>query len=240
MTHAVDLPDPFEQAVRALAQAGRWDVALALLDARPPGPGARCAEALRRRTELDRAFWSATPLPSPPGDAPAGWDAAREATQAGYVRLLRRRIEGLPPDVAAVEALRADLEHLLATAPDVEAGLAVRFPLGLVHENLRGDAASATPHWAAAADAVDTDVAASALRHLGGQAADRGDHDRARDLWWRSFRLRARDGDLPGALAQLQLLAPSTTVAEAVQVWAAEAGFAVLRDAVLHTLPDPT
>ena len=244
MTNSVDLPDPFEQAVRALVQAARWDLALALLDAvldpRRPGLTVQAAAALRRRAALDQAFWSATPLPPPRAEAPDGWDAARDAAQAAYVGMLRRRIEGLTPDTAAVEALRADLEHLLAAAPDGEAALAVRFHLGLVHENLCGDAASATPHWTAAADAADTDVAASALRHLGGQAVDCGDHDRARDLWWRSFRLRARDGDLPGALAQLLLLAPSTTLAEAVQVWAGEAGLAVLRDAALHSLPDPT
>ncbi len=74
-------------------------------------------------------------------------------------------------------------------------------------------------------------AAASALRHLGGQAADAGDPAAACVLWWRSFRLRARAGDLPGALAQLVLLAPSTTVEEVVSVWVEEAGLAVLRTA---------
>jgi hypothetical protein len=228
----------------ALGRAGRWDVAVALLDewtARAEPDDANLRRATLHRADLlaDKAFWTSTPVPADPPaageddvvremrtvDWPTSWSRARRR----YTTLLQDRIAGRGVDEGAARDLLARLHQLRAGAPDGTTELAVRFLLGLVHENLLGDPTAATPHWTAAATSEDGDTAASALRHLGGQCADAGDEARAHALWWESFRLRARDGDLPGAVAQLALLAPSATLGEAVTAWIEAAGLAVLR-----------
>jgi hypothetical protein len=222
-------------AASALSRAGQCDLAIALLDAVMDQRGTIAPASLRADLLTAKAFWTSTPVPLPEGAVDVGdahrttaWEGAWSRARATYASLVQERLAGEEVDRAAASLLLEDLDALRSSAPDLPLELAVRFHLGLVHENLLGDAANATPHWLAAADSPEAGTAALALRHLGGQAADQGDHLRAQDLWWRSFRLRARQGDVPGALAQLVLLAPSTTLAEATAVWIEEAGFTVL------------
>jgi len=225
-------------AAQALGRAGRWDVAVALLDRWATPTDAHDVALLRADLLADKAFWTSTPVPPTPpsaaddtrGPGTIDWQASWSRARASYTTLLQDRLSGRGVDRAAARDLLARLDRLRALAPDDAAELAVRFHLGLVHENLLGNAAAATPHWTAAARSPVSDTAAAALRHLGGQHADAGDHALARDMWRESFRLRARDGDLPGALAQLALLAPSTPLDEALTLWVEAAGLAVLRD----------
>jgi hypothetical protein len=240
-----------DETVRAAAQtlgrAGRWDVAVALIDCWSAQVPTQDQDVSLLRADLlaDRAFWTSTPLPTDlraelgelTADAPSpSWALSWFGARARYTALLQGRLAGRGVDVEVAHQLLSDLQQLRDCAPDETAELAVRFHLGLVHENLLGDAASATRHWRAAADSHAGDTAASALRHLGGQAADTGDDTRARELWWESFRLRARDGDVPGALAQLALLATSATLTEAVAAWIEAAGLTVLKG---NGLADP-
>ena len=67
------------------------------------------------------------------------------------------------------------------------------------------------------------------MRHLGGQAADTGDHLQAEDLWWQGLRRWMHAGYIPGIVAQLHLLPPETPTGQVVEAWIDELELSVLR-----------
>ena len=212
------------RAARALTRAGQWDEALTLLGCLPESADTLTATA---EVMVDRDFWTGA------DDATAAlhrlegedsWGPRMLRARAEYTTQLRTRLAGGSPVVAP---LAATLQGLLDDTDDPRSQAQAHFYLGVVAEVLAGEPDDAATHYRAVLDGPDRSFDAEALRHLGGHAQDTGDVEQARRLWLQSLQLRQRTGHLPGALAQLLLLAyqPLPTV---VQGWAAELGSPML------------
>jgi tetratricopeptide (TPR) repeat protein len=235
-------------AARALIRAGQWGPGAGLL----ASAGGDHPRVLLARAELavDQDFWLGT------RDAP---DALARATAAvarttdpGYaweVDLLTTchayfstilgpdgeiRIGPGRHDPATVAELTARAQRVHTTAPPGGRAGWAGFWRGVIADNVAGDPAAARPLYtealAVAEGCGDDCLAAEALRHLGAHARRRGDHERARQSWERSARLRQRAGSVPGALSQQLALAQNAadtgdaaraaTIAVEVDGWA--------------------
>ncbi|WP_327003928.1 hypothetical protein OHA72_54245 [Dactylosporangium sp. NBC_01737] len=202
-------------AARALAHAGRWLDASALLDAAPPEDPLLALASAQVAIELDwfagttsatQRLATATRLADGLDDA-GRWDLAFAELRNAYRTLLMtdRSTQAPAPDD---EILRRAAE-LGASAPDaVRNGWAEMYQ-GLIADNLLDRPAAAPAHYAAAleAGAGDPLLAREALRHLGGHDHDAGNHDRALERWHRATELGAAGGNVPGTLSQQLLLA---------------------------------
>ncbi|SOE07094.1 hypothetical protein [Streptomyces sp. Ag109_G2-15] len=226
MTHAahafVDV-DELLDAIKELSVAGRWDRAarlLASVTVEEPADHARLTRAAAE-VALDRDWFAGTDTAAERIDAaekefPDGdWDTDFLRLRHTYSRLLL--VDGalrIGPDGKDPEALATLLDRareLHAGAPDeVRRGWAAMYR-GLITENHFADRTAAATHFTdalrAGEDGADGLLAREALRHLGGQDHDTGDHERAGERWRRATALGARAGTVPGTLSQQLLLA---------------------------------
>jgi hypothetical protein len=225
----VGLPaDEVIAAARELAVGGRWQRALALLDAavasddqvrgRIAVAAAECAldsdwfggtqvaaERLRGAEEVCAAAGM---------DAETRWDL--DFVQARLEYSTQLRVDGAfrfgpdGRDPAEMARLRHRTEEVRDRAPDdVRRGWAEMY-LGLIMDNIYGDRVAAPTHYEVALRAGETGddlLAREALRHLGDHDHDNGDHELALDRWRRATAHGARAGAVPGTLSQQMLLA---------------------------------
>ncbi|WP_203843877.1 hypothetical protein, partial [Dactylosporangium siamense] len=204
-------------AARALAHAGRWHDAAALLAAAPPGDPLLALAAAQVSVESDWFAGTATTADrlttatrlAAGLDAAGRWDLAFVELRHDYRTLLMA--DG--PARTSAEAVRGRAADLRASAPDpVREGWAAMYQ-GLIADNLldQPDAAPAHYHAAFRAGAGpehgDGLLAREALRHLGGHDHDAGNDDAALDRWRRATELGAAAGNVPGTLSQQLLLA---------------------------------
>ena len=223
-------------AARALAHAGRWHDAAALLDAAPPEDPLLALAAAQVSVESDwfagtstagHRLTIATRLAAGLDDA-GRWDLAFVELRHAYRTLLMTaRSTTTPSSAAAVRRLAVDLD---TTAPDpVRKGWAAMYQ-GLIADNLLDEQDAAPAHYRAALQAGaglgaglgvgagfeggaglegggDRLLAREALRHLGGHDHDAGHHEVALDRWRRATELGAAAGNVPGTLSQQLLLA---------------------------------
>ena len=211
--------DVVANAARDLTHAGRWETAAALVAALPEDVQTR---RLHAEVLIDQDFWVGTDDAVAVLDDLAGdqsWDACSLRARHEYTGLLRRLLAGERPDATL---LGTQWEELLADAPDTGRAAVAHLYAGLTAEVLLDQSDRAAQHYRTVADGSDAYLAGYALRHLGGQADDRGEHEVAQDLWRQSLRLRQRAGHIPGTLAQLHLMAEALTVAGIVTIWADE------------------
>ncbi|MGW2423783.1 hypothetical protein ACWC0C_31800 [Streptomyces sp. NPDC001709] len=226
MTHAahafVDV-DQLLRAARELSTAGRWERAALLLDAVTADDPADRARLVRARAEvaLDRDWFAGTDTAAarieaaerefPDGD----WDTGFLRLRHTYARLLHvagtLHIGPTGKDPEALAALRDRARDLYDAAPDeVRRGWAAHYR-GLIADNHFADRTAAAGHYAralhAGEDGTDDLLAREALRHLGDQDHDSGDHERAQERWRRATALGARAGAVRGTLSQQLLLA---------------------------------
>ncbi len=249
-------------AARALTLAGRWAQAAELLAAASAGSdGERAVLAVANaEAAVDQDFWCRTDRGSPAASRATGAVAAAPADPvlAFDVEFLRLRHDyaaelfgpgdGAPRfgpsgrDAAIIGDLAARAARLRATAPDHGRAASASFYTGLIEDNLRGDEAAAASAFALALakaeEAGDELTVSEALRHLGYQAMQAGDADRARQMWQRSREQRQRAGAVPYVLSQQLLLAglardtgdPDAARAVALEVrdWAHALGIGIL------------
>lgn len=215
--------DELIAAARELRIGGRWERAARLLDSgEATDPRSRALLALAaaevalesdwfRRTALVTDRIAAAEKVSEDGD----WDLDFTRLKHDYYRLLRGdgRVR-FGPEGRAPEALGyvRDRAHALRErAPDAaRRGWAAMYT-GLITDNLFAERTTARTHYQAAlraGEAAGDDLLVrEALRHLGDQDHDGGDHDRALERWRRATEVGARAGAVPGTLAQQMLLA---------------------------------
>jgi hypothetical protein len=222
-------------SARDLVRAGRWELALRLLDATAPsGPQeAGALAAARADAEVDHAWWTrrdANPARleaarSLAADDAQAWIVDFAGLRASYARQLYVKLAGGSP---AADGLATAADGLAQQAPDPAARAYVTFYRGLMAGVLDGDEAAAEGYWRAALDTDDEYVRSYPLRHLGGVADEAGRHDEALALWRESTRLRQRAGYVPGALAQLQLYPADAVADDIVTDWADAMGLGEL------------
>lgn len=187
---------------RHLQRAGQWDTALRLL---PEGP-----QALLLRAEIlvDRHMWRL----DQPEDALAAVGRVREthpeaaAFLTGQLEYWRRILRPGAPRIAD-----DPIATFAALAPDERFAGWTGFWHAVSLELLGRDAAAAAPGYQRAlADAVargDLLLESYAVRHLGSQAWDAGESDRAIALFERSLDLRAARAARPHTAAAQAALA---------------------------------
>jgi hypothetical protein len=183
---------------RALQRAGRWDLALDVLE----------PEAVALRAEiLTDAFWWRLEGAAEAADAVAALresEPARAAfldAQLAYTRTLFG-IDARPGDAERARA------GFTAAASDRELAPWAAFWLGVVAELLDKDPAAAAEHYRRALAGADGDplLESYAIRHLGGQALESGD-TAGLDGLRRSYHLRAALGARPQTAAAAVTLA---------------------------------
>jgi tetratricopeptide (TPR) repeat protein len=196
-------------AARALAHAGRWPDAAALLDAAPKEDPLLALTSAQVAVESDwfagtstatRRLAAAAALAAGLDDT-GRWDLAFAQLRNAYRTLLMAR----RPD----DRILRQAAELGATAPDeVRRGWAEMYQ-GLIADNLLDRPTEAPAHYTAALRAGTGDplLAREALRHLGGHDHDAGNHGRALERWRRATELGAAGGNVPGTLSQQLLLA---------------------------------
>ncbi|MET7478006.1 hypothetical protein ABZT17_27090 [Streptomyces sp. NPDC005648] len=219
--------DELLAAARELSLAGRWDRALRLLDATtaagPASARGRLARAAAevalesdwfRRTDLATDRLAAAGKVSDDAD----WDLGFTRLKHDYYGLLRGdgRVRFGPGgrDPEALRSLRDRAHALRDRAPDQARGGWAEMYTGLITDNLFAERTTARTHYEAALrageSAGDDPLVREALRHLGDQDHDGGDHQAALDRWRRATEVGARAGAVPGTLAQQMLLAVLT------------------------------
>jgi hypothetical protein len=187
---------------RHLQRAGQWNTALAIV------PDTSEGRLLRADILVDRHFWRLDPVQ----DALAAVDAVRPAHpdaaafltgQLEYWRRLQR------PDAPAIAGDPVDTFRALAA--DTRSGGWAWFWHGVALELLNRDpAAAAAAYTRALEEAVsrgDLLLESYVVRHLGGQAYDAGETNRAIELMERSYDLRAALGARPHIAAAQAALA---------------------------------
>jgi hypothetical protein len=200
-------------AARALARAGRWHDATALLAAAPAGDPALALAAVQVAVDSDwfAGTTSATPLLTEATrlaaslDDTGRWDLAFAGLRHEYRELMTHPSSDREP----AAALLARAAGLATAAPDVtRAGWAQMYQ-GLITDNLLDERDTAPTHYRAAlaAGAGDPLLAREALRHLGDHDHGNGDLDGALARWRRATELGAAAGNVPGTLSQQLLLA---------------------------------
>ncbi|WP_433364018.1 hypothetical protein ACQPZX_33225 [Actinoplanes sp. CA-142083] len=248
-------------AARELSNGGRWQRALALLDAMDRDGSIALAAA---EVALEQDWWVGTDTAGERLDeaeraGAQGWSLDFLRMRNDYLRLIHPPGETFQPgpwgkDSDAILAVERGAELLLQTAPGpLEAGWAEMY-LGLIADNLRADRESAPPHYEAALAAATGDdlLAREALRHLGDHDHDHGDHALALDRWRRATALGAGVGKVTGTLSQQLLLAVlardagdeagAAALATEIQRWANALGATRVRDNAAAFLAgvDPT
>ncbi|MEV0643725.1 hypothetical protein AB0I28_00540 [Phytomonospora sp. NPDC050363] len=227
--HTAVAVDDLITAAAELARSGRSETALALLDAastEAPEHRARLALAAAEAA-LDagwfKGFDAATTrlgeAAAVAGDltADARWDLDFLRLRHDYARTVlgdggfRPGPDGKDPE--EMTGLRARAGELRDLAPDLRRRGWVHHYLGLISDNVFGEAAAAPADYeaalAAGEESADDLLTREALRHLGDHAHTRGDHALALELWRRATFLGARAGNVPGTLSQQMLLAVS-------------------------------
>ncbi|MET7424570.1 hypothetical protein [Dactylosporangium sp. NPDC005555] len=196
-------------AARALAHAGRWQDATALLDAAPAEDPLLALTFAQVAVDADwfagtasapDRLANATRL-APSLDDAGRWDLTFTGLRHEYRAMLSQR--------GPAAALLRRAADLALTAPDeVRRGWAEMYQ-GLISDNLLDSPTTAPPHYEAAlqAGAADPLLAREALRHLGGHDHDNGDDEAALVRWRRATELGAAAGNVPGTLSQQLLLA---------------------------------
>jgi tetratricopeptide (TPR) repeat protein len=184
--------------VERLRGEGRWEEALALVD-----------DPLARADLLNEQALFA-------GDAKARAGAARELDRAEarllfergrvlHARFLAEREE----DPRELELFEAGLKVARDSGDDRLAAEGL-FWVGIVHQVVRGDSASALPYfdesYALASRLGDRKLMSYAIRHLGFAHDEGGRHDEAWAAFEESVRLRRDEGFLPGVAAGLLTL----------------------------------
>lgn len=237
-------------AARALMLAGRWPQATALLAAARAADDAERAVLAVTAAEVavDQDFWSRTANGVTALDrARAAIDGVATSALAFDLSFLALRHDydeqlfGPGPGYgdmaaapwrspAAAEALAERASALRERAPDPARRARAAFYAGVIDELLRGDPAAARLGYAEALrlgeESGDELIVSYACRHLGSQALDDGDNDRARELLRRSLELRQRLGCVPLSLAQQLAVAEvdgAAAVTAAVRDWAVAA-----------------
>jgi hypothetical protein len=236
-------------AARALAHAGRWQDAAALLDAAAPEDPLLALAAAQVAIESDwfagttsagQRLATATRLAAGLDDA-GRWDLAFVGLRHAYrTALMEVRSTRTPASALAGAAAQRLAGELAATAPDaVRVGWAEMYR-GLIADNLVAEPDLAPAHYCAALQAGDGDplLAREALRHLGGHDHDNRNDQLALDRWRRATELGAAAGNVPGTLSQLLLLAVlaratgnepgAVTLATEIARWATAIGAAGL------------
>ncbi|MER5600506.1 hypothetical protein [Streptomyces sp. NPDC002265] len=216
-------PGELLSAARELGLAGRWDRALALLDAATAdAPEIRSRillTAAQTALEKDwftggdsaRARLAVAERELPDGD----WDVDFARLRHTYRQLLL--VDGAPrfgpagKDPEALGTLCRRAEALRDRAPDEgRRGWAAMYA-GLVADNHFADRAAAHACYTAALDAAESAgdplLAREALRHLGDHDHDAGEDGLALERWRRATALGAGAGAVPGTLSQQLLLA---------------------------------
>jgi hypothetical protein len=218
-------------AARALAHAGRWDQADALIGQAVPATAAGRAllALLAAEIAVERHYVTGTleaaarvaaaePLVRqvPGGADGLDWDLAFLGLRHRYAEQITGPAAGirLGPegrDLAEPGRLRDEARRLRAVAPDgLRRGWA-DMGLGWIADNLFGERDLAPRHYEAALAAGESGgddlLVREALRHLGDHDHDRGDRAAALDRWQRATAAGARAGAVAGTLAQQLLLA---------------------------------
>ena len=218
-------------AALALAHAGRWDQAAALLDQAVPGTAAAQAELALLAAEIavERDYVTGS------REAPAriaaaeslarrgagladggGWDLAFLGLRQQYAEQVTgpggaARLGPRGRDAAETGRLRDRAGQLREAAPDGRRRGWADMCLGWIADNLYGERDLAPAHYeaalAAGQAAGDDLLVREALRHLGDHDHDRGDHAAALDRWQGATEAGARAGTVAGTLAQQLLLA---------------------------------
>ncbi|GIM94638.1 hypothetical protein Ato02nite_064310 [Paractinoplanes toevensis] len=208
--------DEVVAAARELANAGRWERALALLDAAVVDPPERAALDLAAAEVALAGEWFAG---SDAGERLAacgpesGWRLDFLRVQYDYFQLLHAEDElRLGPwgkDPAAIADLGRRAVALRERADDDNQRGWAEMCLGWIADNLRAERQVAPAHYEAALAVAGRDglLAREALRHLGDHDYDDGDFDGARHRWERATELGAAAGAVPGTLSQQFLLA---------------------------------
>ncbi|MFC7273043.1 hypothetical protein ACFQS1_03525 [Paractinoplanes rhizophilus] len=165
-----------------LANGGRWERALALLDAMDRDVPSALAAA---EVALDQDWWAGTDtagerLAEAERAGAHGWALDFLRLRHDYLRLIHPAGETFQPgpwgkDPEAIAAIERQGELLRRTAPGrIEAGWAEMY-LGLIADNVRADREAAPPHYEAALAASGKDApAASAGGKVSGGAASGG------------------------------------------------------------------
>ncbi|WP_030435833.1 hypothetical protein [Actinoplanes subtropicus] len=255
--------DEVAAAAVELSHGGRWERALALLDA-VPGPAPRIALAAAE-VALEQDWWAGTEtagerIAAAEKAGADGWELDFLRLRNDYLRLIHPAGEHFQPgpagkDPEAIAEVERRGARLRATAPGpVEAGWA-DFYRGVIADNLRADRQAAPARYEAAlaaGEGRDDLLAREALRHLGDHDHDNGDHAAALDRWRRATALGARAGRVTGTLSQQLLLAvlardagdepAAVALATEVERWAAALGATRIRDNAAGFLAgvDPT
>lgn len=231
-------------AARALMLAGRWPQATALLSAAAPADDAERAVLAVAAAEVavDQDFWSRTTCGSAAIDRASAVIAGAPPALAFDLSFIALKhdydVELFGPgpgygdmaaaswrSPAAASALAERASALRERAPDPARRARAAFYAGLIDELLRGDAAAGRLGYAEALrlgeESGDELIVSYACRHLGSQAFDAGDVDRARSLARWSLELRQRLGCVPLVLAQELALAEAdgAGVSRTVRDW---------------------
>jgi hypothetical protein len=223
------LTDVAVVAARQLTRCGRWSDALALLDALADTAAVRLERA---RTLVDQDWWA------PSGNTAAlrdeidslpptlSWHSRALHAQLAYNGMVRDLIAGRQQ--SGSEALLAQLRGLHEEAPDDDAVAASSFSLGVALEVLAQDLHEAARLYQQTLAYDDDYLAGYALRHLAGQAYERGDTVAAGQMAHDALMRRQRCGHLTGALAQ-SLQVTTTNVRDLVSGWGAALGSDMLQ-----------
>jgi hypothetical protein len=226
MTNIEVMTHEIVAAATELSRAGRWERALALLDATGGDGDPRIAVAAAE-VALERSWFAG------PGDVADRIAAAKKAGGDGwdldFVRLRHDYSELLQAadgtfafgpwgkDPEAIADLERRGQELFAKAPDERRAGWAQMYRGLITDNLRADRAAAPAFYEAALAAAgplptsatkaasvggDAALAREALRHLGDHDHDNGDHEAALDRWQQAAALAAVAGLVPGTLSQ--------------------------------------
>jgi hypothetical protein len=217
MTNIEVTTDEVVAAATELSRAGRWERALALLDATTGGDariGLAAAEVALERNWFTGTDDVADRIAAAEKAGGEGWDLEFVRLRHDYSGLLHAadgslRLGPWGKDPAAIDDLERRREDLLANAPDVRRAGWAEMYRGLIADNLRADRDAAPAHYEAALAAAGGDgpLAREALRHLGDHDHDNGDHATALDRWRRATTLAAASGLVPGTLSQQMQLA---------------------------------
>lgn len=202
LSDAISFAAPDLAPARHLLRAGQWDTALAIV------PDTSEGRLLRADILVDRQFWRLDPVQDALGAVDAVRPVHPEAAEflTGQLEYWRRL---QLPDAPAIAG--DPVETFQALAADTRFGGWAGFWHGVALELLHQDRTGAAVAYARALEEAlsrgDLLLESYAVRHLGGQAYDAGQTDRAIELMERSYDLRAALGARPQVAAAQAALA---------------------------------
>ena len=202
LTDATYFAAPDLAPARHLQRAGQWDAALALVPDTPEG------RLLRADILVDQHCWRLDPVQ----DALTAVDSVRPehpeaaAFLIGQLEYWRRLQRPAAPEIAG-----DPVDTFKALAADTRFGGWTGFWYGVALELLNRDPTGAAAAYTRALDEAlfcgDLLLESYAVRHLGGQAYEAGETERAIELMERSYDLRAARGARPHIAAAQAALA---------------------------------